>query len=283
MVNLSGLHLQEMTLHLQHVKPMSSQNSVCIRRSEIRQANPPCFGAPPGIVPVPSRQIPPPPPPPSRQSSSSAADPLTYPMPWTPLNTRPKTSGGGPPDGSGGGGSGSGAGDPTNPPGNAHPGGGGASPNSSGGGVPPGGGPPGGNPGNGSSIPRTQPPPGSTPGTSTANRRSRSTRRQFNSAKSTTPPTTPPENRAIDPWASLDRSRKPLPKLSLPSSYQSCSILDMQQMLEVWYGKSTLAIATWRGDAQRYWLTQVLDLARARHDQWLQSPQEPLSHLSMTH
>ena len=43
-------------------------------------------------------------------------------------------------------------------------------------------------------------------------------------------------------------------------------------MLEVWYDKSTFAIATWRGDAQRYWLTQVLDLARARHDQWLQSP-----------
>ena len=42
-------------------------------------------------------------------------------------------------------------------------------------------------------------------------------------------------------------------------------------MLEVWYDKSTFAIATWRGDAQRYWLTQVLDLARARHDQWLQS------------
>ena len=46
----------------------------------------------------------------------------------------------------------------------------------------------------------------------------------------------------------------------------------MQQMLEVWYDKSTFAIATWRGDAQRYWLTQVLDLARARRDQWLQSP-----------
>ena len=45
----------------------------------------------------------------------------------------------------------------------------------------------------------------------------------------------------------------------------------MQQMLEVRYDKSTFAIATWRGDAQRYWLTQVLNLARARHDQWLQS------------
>ena len=86
----------------------------------------------------------------------------------------------------------------------------------------------------------------------------------------TTPPTTPPSGRTIDPWASLDRSRKPLPKLSLPSNYKNCSILDMQQMLEVWYDKSTFTITTWRGDAQRYWLTQVLDLARARHDQWFQ-------------
>ena len=43
----------------------------------------------------------------------------------------------------------------------------------------------------------------------------------------------------------------------------------MQQMLEVWYDKSTFAVATWKGD--RYWHTQVLDLARARRDQWLQS------------
>ena len=42
-------------------------------------------------------------------------------------------------------------------------------------------------------------------------------------------------------------------------------------ILEAWYDKSTFAIATWRGDAQRYWLTQVLDCARLRHDQWLQS------------
>ena len=45
----------------------------------------------------------------------------------------------------------------------------------------------------------------------------------------------------------------------------------MQQLLESWYDKSTFAIATWRGDAQRYWLVQVLDLARSRHDVWLQS------------
>ena len=54
-------------------------------------------------------------------------------------------------------------------------------------------------------------------------------------------------------------------------NYKNCSILDMQQILEAWYDKSTFAIATWRGDAQRYWLTQVLDCARSRHDQWLQS------------
>ena len=48
-------------------------------------------------------------------------------------------------------------------------------------------------------------------------------------------------------------------------------------MLEVWYDKSTFATATWRGDAQRYWLTQVLDFARARHEQWLQSPPQRAS------
>ena len=42
-------------------------------------------------------------------------------------------------------------------------------------------------------------------------------------------------------------------------------------MLEVWYDRSMFAIATWRGDAQRYWLTQVLEPARVRRDQWLQS------------
>ena len=64
------------------------------------------------------------------------------------------------------------------------------------------------------------------------------------------------------PWTDQE---KPLAKLSLPSHYKSRSILDTQQMLEVWCDKSTFAIATWRGDAQQYWLTQVLDCARARH------------------
>ena len=88
---------------------------------------------------------------------------------------------------------------------------------------------------------------------------------------STPPPgiTQPP--RSSDPWGPLDRSRKALPKLMLPSNYKACSILEMRQLLESWYDRCTFAIATWRGDAQRYWLDQILDLARARHDQWLQS------------
>ena len=40
----------------------------------------------------------------------------------------------------------------------------------------------------------------------------------------------------------------------------------MQEMLEDWHKTSTFAIAIWRGDAQRYWLDQVLEL-RVRHDQ----------------
>ena len=74
-----------------------------------------------------------------------------------------------------------------------------------------------------------------------------------------------------------------MPKLSLPSNFKMCSIPDMQQMLEVWYDKSTFAIATWRGDAQRYWLTQVLDLARARHDQWLQSSPAQRANLELAY
>ena len=45
----------------------------------------------------------------------------------------------------------------------------------------------------------------------------------------------------------------------------------MRQLLESWYDRCTFAVATWRGDAQRYWLDQILDNARLRHDQWLQS------------
>ena len=79
------------------------------------------------------------------------------------------------------------------------------------------------------------------------------------------PPAEPRQNStsAVNPvsypmqWTPL-HTRKPLPKLLLPLNYKSCSILDMQQMLEVWYDKSTFAIATWRGDARRYWLTQAL-------------------------
>ena len=74
-----------------------------------------------------------------------------------------------------------------------------------------------------------------------------------------------------DPWTPLDCSRKSLPAFKLPSNYKTCSILDMQKMLEDWFNKSTFAKAAWRGDAQRYWLDQVLETARARREQCLQS------------
>ena len=48
-----------------------------------------------------------------------------------------------------------------------------------------------------------------------------------------------------NPLNGQQQPRKPLPKLSLPSNYKSCTILDMQQILEAWYDKSTFAIATW--------------------------------------
>ena len=183
----------------------------------------------------------------------------TYPREWTPLHTRPKASGGGGPPNGLGGGVGTGVGDHSNPAGNPYPGGGSPGSNGSGGAQPLGGGNPGGNPGGSSTPPSSTPPQQSggagNPGGS--------------------PPTTLPgllhSGRYSDLWAPLDGSRKALPKLSFPSSYKSCSTLDMQQILEAWYDKSTFVIATWRGDAQRYWLTQVLDCARARHDQWLQS------------
>ena len=41
----------------------------------------------------------------------------------------------------------------------------------------------------------------------------------------------------------LRQSRHADPKLSLPSNYRSCSLLDMQQILESWSDKSTFAIA----------------------------------------
>ena len=154
---------------------------------------PPGFSSPPGIVP--SRRIPPPPPPPAPiQHSSAAVNPATRPMQWTLLHTRPKTSGGGgSPDGSGGGGTGSGAGDPSNPHGNAHP---------------------------GSWEEEEQVP--IAPEEETHQKedppqavavRFQEQEVQARSTPPTTPPTAPPSGRAVDPWASLDRSRKPLPKL----------------------------------------------------------------------
>ena len=76
------------------------------------------------------------------------------------------------------------------------------------------------------------------------------------------------------PQSAHQAHRKSLPQFKLPSNYKSCSILDMQQMLEDGFNKLTFAIATWRGDAQRYWLDQVLETARAWHEQWLQNSPE---------
>ena len=204
---------------------------------------PPGFGQSPGRVP--SRQIfpppPPPPPPPAPLPRGDATfNAATYPREWTPLHARPKaTGGGGPPDGPGGG-TGSGVGGYSNPAGNPCPGGGSPGSSDSGGAQPPGGGNPGRNPG-GSSTP-----PGSTPPQQTGGAGNPG------GSQPTTPPGIPQSGRYSDPWAPLDRSGKTLPKLSLPSNYKNCSILDMQQILEAWYDKSTFAIATWRGDAQRY-------------------------------
>ena len=81
-------------------------------------------------------------------------------------------------------------------------------------------------------------------------------------------PARSPAQRPIDPWAQLNRSRKSLPPLKLPSNYRTCSILDMRHLLEDWLSKSTFAMATWRGDAQRYWLEQVLETASRSWAPW---------------
>ena len=63
-------------------------------------------------------------------------------------------------------------------------------------------------------------------------------------------------------WLPLDRSRKNLPQLKLLQNWRSSSIFELRQSLEDWLNKSTFAIATWRGDAQAYWLEEVVERAR---------------------
>ena len=188
------------------------------------------------------RNVPPPPPPPPPPPAPVAHAPAAfnaaaYPREWTPLNTRPKAGGGGgPPNGppnDPGSSSGPGANGPPGQGGNPCSGGGAAGSNGSGGGAPP---PPGGQPGGTT-------PPGNTPPQQTGGAGPPGGAPQ-------SPPVISQPNRHPDPWAPLDRSRKPLPKLMLPSNYKVWSILDMRQSLESWYDKSTFAIATWRGDAQ---------------------------------
>ena len=107
---------------------------------------------------------------------------------------------------------------PPHPSGNAHLRGEGAGFNSLGGGVAPGGGPPGNNPGSGRGLPGPPPPPpGSTPPQQTAGASNPGSTPP--TTPPITPPITPPSGRTIDLWASLDRSRNPLPKLSLLPNY----------------------------------------------------------------
>ena len=57
----------------------------------------------------------------------------------------------------------------------------------------------------------------------------------------------------------------------------------MGQLREDWLNRSTFAVATWRGDAQRYWLDLVVETARVRHDQWLQSAPDQRAILEPAH
>ena len=249
------------------------QPSTALQQSEVRAPGGVQLGrGVPGQSPGPggrrgrdiSTPLPPPPPPPPVPHAAAAPGADSYPVQWTPLHTKPKAAGGGGPSG-----------DPPNPGGgsstqwscpSSHPSGGGSG---SGGGTGSGGAnppppppPPGGSPGGGSG---SSPMPKGTPPQQTGG---------GSGAPGSTPPTPPgivQPPRSSDPWAPLDRSRKALPKLMLPSNYKACSILEMRQLLESWYDRCTFAIATWRGDAQKYWLDEILDHARARHDQWLQS------------
>ena len=102
--------------------PSTACNSSTVTASggvRLGRADPPCFGQPPpGIVQVPSRQLPPPLPRPltgCRRSPTGSAE--VYPRQWTPLGAKPKSQPGGPPDGSKNGGTGSGGGDPNIPAG----------------------------------------------------------------------------------------------------------------------------------------------------------------------
>ena len=226
-------------------------STACRQSTVMAPGGVPLGRGPPGYQQSPGglqgRSVPPPPPPPAPVAHAPAAyNAATYPREWTPLNTRPKAAGaGGQPNGppnDPGGSSGPGANGQPGQGGNPYSGGGAAGSNGSGGGAPP---PPGGQPGGSA-------PPGNTPPQQTGGAGPPGGAPQ-------SPPGISQPNRHPDPWAPLDRSRKPLPKLLLPSNYKVCSILDMRQILESWYDKSTFAIATWRGDAQRYWLTQVLD------------------------
>ena len=213
---------------------------MCSMHSSLAQNSaPPCFGPPPGLAQVPSMPLS------SLPSTALASTPptaQTYPREWRPLGAKPKSLSATSPPGYDQSGTGSGGDGALNPAGGAPSGSRGPGSNPAGGGVLAGGGPPGGNPPNGSQ--RIPPPP---------------------------PPRTPPQQTAGPPGGTPGTPSSPPVRqhaqraFELPSNYMTRSILETQQMLEDWLNKSTFATAAWRGDAQFYWLDQVLEIAE---DEW---------------
>ena len=64
----------------------------------------------------------------------------------------------------------------------------------------------------------------------------------------------------------LDRSRKALPKLMLPSNYKACNILEMRQLLESWYDRCTFAVGPHGEEMHRdiglmrFWIVREQDM-----------------------
>ena len=90
----------------------------------------------------------------------------------------------------------------------------------------------------------------------TAVRRSRQSRWHYTSRTSAL-------RKTLRSMGAIRQIQKSTTEAFIALQLQELQHLDMQQILKAWYDKSTFAIATWRGDAQRYWLTQGLDCARS--------------------
>ena len=232
--------------------------------SKVTPAAHPCFGQPPGLAQVPSAPLPAMP---STGPSVQTGTAQTCPREWQPLASKPKSSPVAPPPGYNSDRAKSGGDGASNPGGGAPSGSGGRGSNPTSGGGPPGG------PleaidlaGDSRRIP--PPSPQRTPPQPTGGLVSPEEVLAHHLAHQhiylLNDPLTHGHNRTV-------HASPPPPLFKLPLSYRTCSILDVRQLLEDWLSKSTFAMATWRGDAQRCWLEHVLEAARARHDQWLQS------------